>query len=194
MKNDKTITLSRNKLIVVAILIIVGFIGGFFASSMIFYSKVSAGEVKRIIRKSDELTTIIIEARGNSPYNDKGLPILNKGSFSASYIAEVRVGINLSKVRVKRVDNVKKRIYVSIPKSKIQSVKIDPKTIKFSKKRFALFNFDQREDVIRFEKNLEKQLMKNPRKKDYKKADKQAKVMIRGIITSGAPRYEVVFI
>lgn len=36
--------------------------------------------------------------------------------------------------------------------------------------------------------------MKNPRKKDYKKADKQAKVMIRGIITSGAPRYEVVFI
>lgn len=30
MKNDKTITLSRNKLIVVAILIIVGFIGGFF--------------------------------------------------------------------------------------------------------------------------------------------------------------------
>ena len=194
MKNDKTITLSRNKLIVVAILIIVGFIGGFFASSMLFYSKVSAGEVKRIIRKSDELTTIIIEARGNSPYNDKGLPILNKGSFSASYVAEVRVGINLSKVRVKRVDNVKKRIYVSIPKSKIQSVKIDPRTIKFSKKRFALFNFDQREDVIRFEKNLEKQLMKNPRKKDYKKADKQAKVMIRGIITSGAPRYEVVFI
>ena len=194
MKNDKTITLSRNKLIVVAILIIVGFIGGFFASSMLFYSKVSAGEVKRIIRESDELTTIIIETRGNSPYDDKGLPILNKGSFSASYIAEVRVGINLSKVQVKRVDNVKKRIYVSIPKSKIQSVKIDPKTIKFSKKRFALFNFDQREDVIRFEKNLEKQLMKNPRKKDYKKADKQAKVLIRGIITSGAPRYEVVFI
>lgn len=161
---------------------------------MLFYSRVSAGEVKRIIRKSDELTTIIIETRGNSPYNDKGLPILNKGSFSASYVAEVRVGINLSKVRVKRVDNVKKRIYVSIPKSKIQSVKIDPKTIKFSKKRFALFNFDQREDVIRFEKNLEKQLIKNPRKKDYKKADKQAKVLIRGIITSGAPRYEVVFI
>lgn len=191
MKNDKTITLSRNKLIV---LIIVGFIGGFFASRMLFYSRVSAGEVKRIIRESDELTTIIIETRGNSPYDDKGLPILNKGSFSASYVAEVRVGINLSKVRVKRVDNVKKRIYVSIPKSKIQSVKIDPKTIKFSKKRFALFNFDQREDVIRFEKNLEKQLIKNPRKKDYKKADKQAKVLIRGIITSGAPRYEVVFI
>lgn len=81
MKNDKTITLSRNKLIVVAILIIVGFIGGFFASRMLFYSRVSAGEVKRIIRKSDELTTIIIETRENSPYNDKGLPILNKGSF-----------------------------------------------------------------------------------------------------------------
>ena len=89
---------------------------------------------------------------------------------------------------------MEKRIYVSIPKSKIQSVKIDPKTIKFSKKKFALFNFDQREDVIRFEKNLEKQLMNNTKNKEYKKADKQEKVLIRGIITAGATRYEVVFI
>ena len=194
MINDKTISISRNKIIAVAILIIVGFIGGFFASRVLFGSKISVGEVKRIIRESDELTTIIIEERGKSPYDDKGLPILNRGNFTATYVAEIRIGINLSKVRVKRVDNVEKRIYVSIPKSKIQSVKIDPKTIKFSKKKFALFNFDQREDVIRFEKNLEKQLMNNTKNKEYKKADKQAKVLIRGIITAGAPRYEVVFI
>ena len=36
--------------------------------------------------------------------------------------------------------------------------------------------------------------MNNTKNKEYKKADKQAKVLIRGIITAGAPRYEVVFI
>ena len=195
MKFDKTISISLNKLIAVTILIVLAFVAGFFVSKRLFNgANISVEEVKRTIKKSSELTTIKIEEQGVSNFDDKGLPILNKGSFSASYIAEIRVGIDISKVRVKRVDNINKRIYVSIPKSKVQSVKIDPKGIKFSRKKFALFNFDQREDVIRFEKKLENHLMNSLKTKEFDKADEHAEVLVRGIITAGAPRYEVVFI
>lgn len=72
------------------------------------------------------------------------IPFLTQKGFSMVYTADVRAGIDISKVKVE-LD--KKRVTVTLPAAEIQMLKVDPESIQFYDEKHALFNWDKKTDV-----------------------------------------------
>lgn len=64
---------------------------------------------------------------------------MNKKKFTMFYSYEIRAGVDLSKAKI-AVDNEAHTISITLPKAELQSVSVDPDSLKFFDVENSLFN------------------------------------------------------
>lgn len=150
--------------------------------------------VKQTLEKSSELTAGKLKLTGVLNYDDKGIPVLTNGKFRMQYEAEVRAGIDVSKIKINNVDNDKKIISVSVPKAEILGAEVDPASLDFFDKSFTLFDLHKQEDVAKAQSEAKDDIIKKASESGLLElADKQSQDLITGILSTGFPDYTVQF-
>ena len=147
------------------------------------------------LTQASELTTAKLNFEGFCTYEDTGVPILNRSDFFMTFSATARVGIDLSKVSVEP-DHVRKVIVLTVPPAEVQGVVVDKESIELFNEKFALFNTNEKEDMLEAEKQAEKKAEEQVATfgvLEY--ADQQAESLLSGLLGSLLPKgyqFEVV--
>ena len=155
--------------------------------------KVTSASIMKEIETSSELTTAKITYRGLYKYQDQGAVLINRSDFTMLYTAVIRTGFNLDKMDIK-VNNLTKKVKVKIPKANVLDVNINEESVEFYDSKFALFNFDVKEDAAKAIGEAKEDAKKNVVNEiDFDFANKQSEVIIRGIIQKTIPKdYEII--
>lgn len=143
---------------------------------------VTAEIIDKKLQNISELSTAEMIYTGLVTVSDGKIPFLTKKGFSMIYIGTVKAGIDPLQVRVD-VNEKKEVVTVTIPRAEIQSVKVDPASIRFYDEKKALFNQDEKTDVTDAIMLAEDDL-KGTADTDglIKRADQQAEYIIEGIL------------
>ena len=143
--------------------------------------------VVKQLEKIQDLTTAKETDYGFEKYEDGGIAFLNKKQFTMFYTYEVRAGVDLAKAQIK-IDKDSKTVSITLPAPKIQSVAVNPDSLRFFDKSDSFFNAaDVEEDA---KKKTEARL---DRTQLLKIANKQAKDVIERLYepTAEAGMYTV---
>ena len=149
--------------------------------------KVDTEMLINTLQESSELTTAKLNYTGMTKFKDKGVAFINKADFTMVYKATARIGIDVKDVKV-TADDIKKIVYITIPKAEVQDVKVEASSIQYFDEKFALFNVDEKEDG-----NKAIALAEEEAKKEIDKmggldmADNQAATLIKGILANAIP-------
>lgn len=183
----KVFKTKKSKIIVISVLAITAV--GLAAFPFLYNGKSEVDTVYlgSLLEKSSELTTAKLTYTGLSEFKDEGTVFINRQDFIMVYSATARIGIDVKNVKID-ADNNRKKIYVTIPETEIQEVKVDNKSIKYFDTKFALFNTDEKEDSNRAIALAEKEAEKEVGKMGVlEMADKQAEELIKGILANAVP-------
>lgn len=150
--------------------------------------------VKQTLEKSSELTAGKLRLTGILNYDDKGIPVLTNGKFKMKYEAEVRAGIDVSKIKIDNVDNESKVITVSVPKAEILGADVDPASLEFFDKSFTILDLNKEEDVAKAQTEAKKDIIEKASQSGLLElADKQSEDLITGILSTGFSDYTIKF-
>ena len=191
---DKKISI-KNLLIValVIILLYIGFSGGRIFSKATVESKpelVNTRALESALVDSGELTTAKLNLTCLSEYKDSGVILLNRADFMLVYDVTVRAGIDMKKVVIPadKIDYINKVIYISIPKAEIQSVSVNPATIRYLEERLALINLNEKEDANKAQELAEDDAIQKALDSGIiELADNQSEILIKGILLNVVP-------
>jgi hypothetical protein len=172
---------------IIAIILVIGIgVVGVLAYQK-YNAKVDTEVIKQILEESSELTTAKLTLQGSKQFKDRGVKIFNRGDFILLYEATVQAGIDLSEIKIDNNEKNKK-VTISIPKAEILSVSINPDKNKFIGEKFAVFNFDKKEDASRAQSEALKDAKKQAAKSGVLElADKQSAKLIEGLIGKAVP-------
>lgn len=123
-------------------------VGGFRLSNAMYerkQPKITASYISGKIDSISELTTAELTYHGLIVYSEGKIPLLTQKGFSMIYTANLRAGVDISKVKV---DVSEDKVTVKLPASEIQLVHVEPSSIEFYDERFALFNWTDKKDAI----------------------------------------------
>ena len=95
--------------------------------------------------EASDLTTATLTYNGLITYTDGNIPFITQKSFSMIYTAEIRAGIDMSKVDIKVTED---KVIITLPEVEIQGVDVDPDSIQFYDEKYALFNWSDKDDVV----------------------------------------------
>lgn len=135
-------------ILLIIVIILFGVFAGFKAGRMVYKDKqpeITAAYISGKINSISELTTAEMLYSGLVIYSEGEIPLLTKKGFSMRYTANIRAGIDFSKINVKITD---KKVIVKLPEAEVQSIDIEPESIEFYDERYALFNWTDKKDVI----------------------------------------------
>jgi len=170
---------------IIVIIIIVGIASFPFLNNS--KAKVDTTLLINKLEESSELTTVKLNYKGFAKYEDEGVVLLNRANFSMLYKATARIGVDVKKVSVK-ADDVRRIVYVTIPKAEVQDVKVDASSIEYFDESFAIFNVNEKEDG-----NKAIALAEEAAKKEIHEmgglqmADAQAATLVKGILANAIP-------
>lgn len=137
-----------------------------------------------------ELSTQQLTYTGVDHVEDGEIPIIDKKSFNMVYTATARAGIDLDDVNVEVTTD---QVRVTLPKATLQSVQIDPSSIKFYDQSFALFSRDGKEQLAEALAKAEQNFQDNAQYQSMlDAADKQAEAIVRGILDDQVGDREIV--
>lgn len=130
-----------------AALVAVGFLGAKLLDRSAEPSvTMSADTVAEQLVECSELATMKLEYRGLVTYEEGELPLLTKKAFTMIYDADVRAGVDLSQATVEVAGS---SVKVSLPAATVQSIAIDPDSLQFYDQRYALLNWQDRDDTAK---------------------------------------------
>ncbi len=130
-----------------AALVAVGFLGARLLDRAAEPSvTMSADTVAEQLVECSELATMKLEYRGLVTYEEGELPLLTKKAFTMIYDADVRAGVDLSQATVEVAGS---SVKVSLPAATVQSIAIDPDSLQFYDQRYALLNWQDRDDTAK---------------------------------------------
>lgn len=130
-----------------AALVAVGFLGAKLLDRAAEPSvTMSADTVAEQLVECSELATMKLEYRGLVTYEEGELPLLTKKAFTMIYDADVRAGVDLSQATVEVAGP---SVKVSLPAATVQSIAIDPDSLQFYDQRYALLNWQDRDDTAK---------------------------------------------
>lgn len=132
--------------VIVAVLgIALGIFGTFSVQRLLAPSvRLDTTTVTEQLERVQELATAKLSYRGLVKYEEGDIDFINKKGFTMIYDAEVRAGVDLSKARVEVSG---RDVRVALPAATVQSISIDPDSIRFYDEKFALFNWQNRTDA-----------------------------------------------
>lgn len=149
--------------------------------------------VVKQLEKIQDLTTAKETDYGFEKYEDGGIAFLNKKQFTMFYTYEVRAGVDLAKAQIK-IDKDSKTVSITLPAPKIQSVAVNPDSLRFFDKSDSFFNAADVEDTkAAMEDAKKKTEARLDRAQLLKIANKQAKDVIERLYepTAEAGMYTV---
>ena len=158
---------------------------GIFVGYKLFHKEEKKPEITSafISSKIDEvsdLTSAEMTYNGVIYYKEGDIPFITQKSYTMSYTAEIRAGIDVSEVKVNVVGNT---VVVKLPETEIQSINVDPNSVNFYGESHALFNWDNKKDGVEAIKNAEADVEANADLQELKsKATKNSKEIIENII------------
>lgn len=91
-----------------------------------------------------ELSTAEMTYTGLYTVTEGKIPFLTQKGFSMVYAADIRAGVDVSRMEVKVEE---RRVTVTLPPAQLQVMRVDPESIQFYDERHALFNWDKKTDV-----------------------------------------------
>lgn len=134
------------------------------------------------ISELSQLSTAELAYRGLVRYSQGEITFLTKKEFTMIYDASVKAGVDLGQVQV---DIKGSHITVTLPKAEIQDITIDPNSLEFYDEKFALFNFQDREDTVEALQYAKEDVTEHVENTDLlKTAEERAKTVITGLINS----------
>lgn len=140
------------------------------------------------LQSASELTTAKLNFTGMSKYEDKGVAIINKSNFIMVFEATARAGIDVKEIKIKS-DDFNKKVIVEIPEAEILDVKVDLNSIKYFDQKFALFNFNSKEDANKANALVEEKAKEEVAEMgilDY--ANSQSEILIKGLLQDSIPK------
>ncbi len=149
-KSESTLKLRiilTSLIIVIIFIILAGFVGFQISNKMNERRKpqIDNSYISERIRNISDLTTAEMIYTGLITYSDNGIPFLTQTHFSMIYSANIRAGVDASKITIDVSDE---KVVIDIPDAEIQSIDVDPDSIKFYDEQFALFNQSEKQDVV----------------------------------------------
>lgn len=143
------------------------------------------------IENASELVGAKMLYTGLATYEKGKIPLINKKSFSMIYRADIRAGIDISKVEV---DVNKKSIVIKLPKSEVLDVSIDPESIKFYDEKYAIFNWENKEDSVAAVTKAEEEVRATIEIQELcERANEQSKILIEALISDAADGRTIIF-
>ncbi|HKM28912.1 MAG TPA: DUF4230 domain-containing protein, partial [Anaerovoracaceae bacterium] len=97
------------------------------------------------LEAASELTSAKMTYNGLVRYSDGEIAFLTKKEFTMIYRADVRVGIDLSKVKT-NVTNSK--VEIAVPPIEVLDVSVDTDSIEYYDEKYALFNWESKDDAL----------------------------------------------
>jgi len=136
------------EVVIILILILLAFFFGYlFSRHLNNESKkatVNSSFIEARLAECSDLTTCNLEYVDLVKYVSGTIPLFTKRSFSMIYQANIRAGIDLSEAKVTMTN---KETIVTLPETKIQSIDVDTETLRFYDEHFALFSWNDKEDI-----------------------------------------------
>ena len=137
--------------------------------------------VTQQLERCRDLVTAKLEYRGLVTYEEGDIDFINKKGFTMIYDADVAASVDLAKAEV-TVDG--RDVHIELPHAKLESVSIDPDSLKFYDEKFALFNWQNKTDTAEALKLANKDAESKVDKTSLlKTADKQAKKAIESMFS-----------
>ena len=166
---------------IVLIVMILSFSCGLLVSNLFRRVEVETGLITQQLRKCSELTTINSKMSSEVKYSDGHILFIDKKKFTMSYVAEVKIGVDLKNVKPRIVGNT---VEVVIPHAKVHSISFIEDGFKFYDVSRALLNWRSHEDVKYAMKEAKKDVKKKLKESDdYAKADTHAVDTIKRLLT-----------
>ncbi|MBE5935275.1 MAG: DUF4230 domain-containing protein [Lachnospiraceae bacterium] len=132
------------------------------------------------LERVSELTTAKLTYNGLVQYSDGKVPFITKKAFSMIYRAEVKAGVELSETDIAITDTT---VTLTLPQVKVFSVDVDSNSIQFYDEKSALFNWTNKEDVVKAVKKAEEDVKKNADIEGLKEeAREQNESLIKGLL------------
>ncbi len=181
----------------IALVILIFGLGAIYGPNI--YKKLTSKEptvtseiVSAKLSAASELTSGKIKMQGFIHFDNQGIPVLTKGTFILEYEAEIRAGIDISKVVINSVDNENKIINITVPKAEILDVNVDPDSLQTNNTSFTLFNLKEKEDLINAQQEAKKHALEYAESSGLLElADQQSATLIKGILATGFPEYTI---
>lgn len=150
--------------------------------------EISTSAISTQLSKLSDLTTAKLQYRGLIRYSQGEIPILTKKEFTMIYDATLKAGIDLSKAEISIDEDT---IKVLIPKAALLDIIIDPDTLEFYDEKYALFNFQDREDTVEALQNAKEDAKERIDTEDLlDTANQQAKMLIENLLAPMAQQGE----
>lgn len=170
--------------IVVAVAVFIGIvIAGYRKVDGIFNPKKAEPEitttiVSRQLQTMQDLTTAKENDYGFEEFSEGNIAHVNKKKFTMFYSYEIRAGVDLAKAKI-AVDDTNRIISITLPKADLQSVSVDPDSLRFFDSESSLFNGNEVTDTAEALKRAKKSAAdKASKSKLLQEADKQAKQIV----------------
>lgn len=135
--------LAMTIIIVIAVIVVVWMIGRMIEEGR--KPEVTSTFISSQLETVSNLTTAELTYNGLIHYEEGEIPILTKKSFSMVYCAEIKAGVDLSKVEPIITDT---EVVLKVPAVEIQEIDIDETSIQFYDEQVALFNWTEKEDTL----------------------------------------------
>ena len=150
-------------------------VGGFFEPK----AELTNTVVSRQLETMQDLTTAREKDYGFEEFSEGNIAHVNQKKFTMFYSYEIRVGVDLSKAKI-AVDNDNHVISITLPKADLQSVSVDPDSLRFFDEQTSLFNDAEVSDTAAALQDAKKTAANKATKSDLlKEADKQAKKVVQ---------------
>lgn len=137
-----------DKIIIALLLIVIGLLLGVFVSNYINRKKKSETITSSLISEKlsdcSDLTTCNLVYVDLVKYAQGSIPLVTKKAFSMIYSANIRAGIDLNEAKVNVSPTT---VTITLPETEIQSIEVDTSSLRFYDERFALFNWQNKEDI-----------------------------------------------
>ncbi|MCB4904999.1 DUF4230 domain-containing protein [Bifidobacterium pseudocatenulatum] len=150
-------------------------VGGFFEPK----AELTNTVVSRQLETMQDLTTAREKDYGFEEFSEGNIAHVNQKKFTMFYSYEIRAGVDLSKTKI-AVDNDNHVISITLPKADLQSVSVDPDSLRFFDEQTSLFNDAEVSDTAAALQDAKKTAANKATKSDLlKEADKQAKKVVQ---------------
>ena len=134
--------------------------------------------VSRQLETMQDLTTAKENDYGFEKFSEGNIAHVNKKKFTMFYSYEIRAGVDLAKADIKVHDGTR-TISITLPKATLQSVSVDPDSLRFFDSESSLFNGNEVTDTPEALKRAKKSAAdKASKSKLLQEADKQAKQIV----------------
>ena len=134
--------------------------------------------VSRQLQTMQDLTTAKENDYGFEEFSEGNIAHVNKKKFTMFYSYEIRAGVDLAKAKI-AVDDTNRIISITLPKADLQSVSVDPDSLRFFDSESSLFNGNEVTDTAEALKHAKKSAAdKASKSKLLQEADKQAKQIV----------------